>query len=216
MKRAGGGARDVSLDARSISLRDLLLALRVDGGQMEADGTISATLRGEFAADGTPLIAGGRMLMVKGEITDPNSPESRIPIDRAEMTLDWNNAQHALAIPFQLVSGGARFTLIAHAEAPRDPAGSWALGLTGGSVVLPPASPDEESVLFNRIMVRGRLDPVAHGSTSSRRASGKASGSPCRAISIFVGPRLAIGSDAQHLRRRVQTAALHQPPVPNG
>ena len=32
VKPAGGGARDVTLDARSISLRDLLLALRVDGG----------------------------------------------------------------------------------------------------------------------------------------------------------------------------------------
>ena len=54
VKPAGGGARDVTLDAHGISLRDLLLALRVDGGKMEADGSISATLRGEFAADGTP------------------------------------------------------------------------------------------------------------------------------------------------------------------
>ena len=183
---------------------------------MEADGSISATLRGEFAADGTPLIAGGRMLMVKGEITDPNSPESRIPIDRAEMTLDWNNAQHALAMPFQLVSGGARFTLIAHAEAPRDPAGSWALGLTGGSVVLSPASPDEEPVLFNRIIVRGRLDPVAQRlNIEQAEASGKGIGLAMSGNLDFSSPdpRLAIGLAT----RNISGAAFKQlwPPFIN-
>ncbi len=216
VKPAGHGAREVSLDARSISLRDLLLALRVDGGQMEADGSISATLRGEFAADGTPQIAGGRLLMVKGEITDPNSPESRIPIDRAEMTLDWNNAQHALAMPFQLVSGGARFTLIAHAEAPRDPAGSWALGLTGGSVVLSPATPDEEPVLLNRIIVRGRLDPVAQRlNIEQAEASGKGIGIAMSGNLDFStpDPRLAIGLAT----RNISLAAFKQmwPPFIN-
>src|SRR5258708_26015089 len=206
---AGHGARAVSLDARSISLRDLLLALRVDGGQMEADGLISGALRGEFAADGTPQIAAGRLLMVKGEITDPNSPESRIPIDRAEMTLDWNSAQHALAMPFQLVSGGARFTLIAHAEAPRDPTGSWALGLTGGSVVLSPATPDEEAVMLNRIIVRGRLDPAAQRlNIEQAEASGKGIGIAMSGNLDFStpDPRLAIGLAT----RNISLAAFKQ------
>jgi hypothetical protein len=206
----------VSLDARSISLRDLLLALRVDGGQMEADGSITAALRGEFAADGTPQIATGRLLMVKGEITDPNSPESRIPIDRAEMTLDWSSAQHALAMPFQLVSGGARFTLIAHAEAPRDPAGTWALGLTGGSVVLSPATPDEEAVMLNRIIVRGRLDPVAQRlNIEQAEASGKGIGLAMSGNLDFSSsdPRLAIGLAT----RNISGAAFKQlwPPFIN-
>jgi Protein of unknown function len=216
VKPAGGGARDVTLDAHGISLHDLLLALRVDGGKMEADGSISATLRGEFAADGTPLIAGGRVLMMKGEITDPDSPDSRIPIDRAEMTLDWNNAQHALAIPFQIVSGGTRFTLIAHAEAPRDPAGSWALGLTGGSVVLSPASPGEEPVLFNRIIVRGRLDPVAQRlNIEQAEASGKGIGLAMSGNLDFSSsdPRLAVGLAT----RNISGAAFKQlwPPFVN-
>ncbi len=216
VKPAGGGARAVSLDARSISLRDLLLALRVNGGQMEADGSITATLRGEFAADGTPQIATGHVLMVKGGITDPNSPESRIPIDRAEMTLDWNVAQHGLAMPFQLVSGGARFTLVAHAEAPRDPAGNWALGLTGGSVVLSPSTPDEEAVLLNRIIVRGSLDPVAQRlNIEEAEASGKGIGIAMSGNLDFSGPdpRLAIGLAT----RNISFAAFKQmwPPFVN-
>ena len=216
VKPAGGGARAVNLDARSISLRDLLLALRVDGGKLDAEGTITATLRGEFAADGTPRVAAGRLLMVKGSITDPNSPESRIPIDRAEMTLDWNSAQHALTMPFQLVSGGARFTLIAHAEAPRDPAGSWALGLTGGSVVLSPSKPDEEPVLLNRIIIRGRLDPAAQRlNIEQAEASGKGIGIAMSGNLDFStpDPRLAIGLAT----RNISFAAFKQlwPPFIN-
>ncbi|HEV7984481.1 MAG TPA: hypothetical protein VGP86_16445, partial [Xanthobacteraceae bacterium] len=216
VKPAGGGARAVNLDARSISLRDLLLALRVDGGKLDAEGTITATLRGEFAADGTPQVAAGRLLMVKGGITDPNSPESRIPVDRAEMTLDWNSAQHALTMPFQLVSGGARFTLIAHAEAPRDAAGSWALGLTGGSVVLPPSKPDEEPVLLNRIIIRGRLDPAAQRlNIEQAEASGKGIGIAMSGNLDFStpDPRLAIGLAT----RNISFAAFKQlwPPFIN-
>ena len=46
VKPIGSGVRAVSFDARSVSLRDLLLALRVDCSNFEADGSISATMRG--------------------------------------------------------------------------------------------------------------------------------------------------------------------------
>jgi hypothetical protein len=221
IKPAAGGARSVSVDASSISLRDLLLALRVNGGDMEADGSISGGLRGEVAADGTPQIATGHVLMVKGAITDPKNPESRIPIDRMEMTLDWSNDQRALVMPFQLVCGGARFTLVGHADAPRDLAGSWGLGLSGGAVVLPPASPGEEAVLFNRILVRGRLDPVAQRlNIEHGEASGKGIGIAMSGNLDFStpDPRLAIGLAT----RNITFAAFKQlwppfinPPVRN-
>ena len=165
----GGGARTVSLDASTVSVRDLMLAMRVNGGSMEADGYISGSLRGEVAADGTPDIATGHLMLVKGEIIDSSSPDFRIPIDRAEMTFDWSNAQHALAMPFQLVTGGTRFTLIARAEAPRELAGNWALGLSGGSVVLSPTRPDDEPVLLNRIVMRG----ARSGRAASQHRSGR-------------------------------------------
>jgi AsmA-like C-terminal region/Protein of unknown function len=198
----GGGVRAVSFDARSLSLRDLLLALRVDCSNFEADGSISATLRGEVAPDGTPEIASGHFVMVNGALNDPSSPEAHIPIDRAEMSVDWSNAQHALAMPFQLVSGGTRFTLMARAEAPRDPAGAWMLGLSGGSIVLTPAAPGDEPVLLNRIMVRGRFDPVAQRlKIEQGEASGKGAGLAMSGMLDFStpDPRLAIGVASRNM-----------------
>jgi AsmA-like C-terminal region/Protein of unknown function len=198
----GNGVRAVSFDARSLSLRDLLLALRVDCSNFEADGSISATLRGEVAPDGTPEIASGRFMMVNGTLNDPSSPDTHIPIDRAEMTIDWSNAQHALAVPFQLVSGGTRFTLMARAEAPRDPNGAWVLGLSGGSVVLTPADPGDEAVLLNRIVVRGRLDPVAQRlKIEQGEASGKGVGFAMSGMLDFStpDPRLAIGLASRNM-----------------
>ena len=154
--------------------------------------------------------------MVKGEITDPDSPESRIPIDRAEMTLDWNNAQHALAMPFQIVSGGTRFTLIARAEAPRDPAGSWALGLTGGSVVLSPAEPRRGA---GAAQPHHRARPARSGGAAAQHRAGRGVGQGRRvAMSGNLDfstsdPRLAIGLATRNMSvRRVQAvvAALHQ------
>jgi hypothetical protein len=198
----GSGVRAVSFDARSLSLRDLLLALRVDCSNFEADGSISATMRGEVAPDGTPQIASGRFIMVNGAINDPSNPDAHIPIDRAEMTVDWSNAQHALAVPFQLISGGTRFTLMARAEAPRDLNGAWALGLSGGSVVLTPADPGDEPVLLNRIMVRGRFDPLAQRlKIDEGEASGKGVGLAMSGMLDFStpDPRLAIGLASRNM-----------------
>jgi hypothetical protein len=212
----GNGVRAVSFDARSLSLRDLLLALRVDCSGFDADGSISATLRAEVAPDGMPEIASGHFVMVNGALKDPSSPDTHVPIDRAEMTVDWSNAQHALAVPFQLVSGGTRFTLMARAEAPRDPAGAWTLGLSGGSVVLTPADPGDEPVLLNRIMVRGRFDPVAQRlKIEQGEASGKGVGLAMSGMLDFStpDPRLAIGLAS----RKLTFAAFKQlwPPFVN-
>ncbi len=212
----GDGARTVSLDASAVSVRDLLLAMRVNGGSMEADGYISGSLRGEIAADGTPNIATGHLMLVKGEIIDPSSAELRIPIDRAEMTFDWSNAQHALAMPFQIVAGGSRFTLIARAESPRELAGNWALGLSGGSVVLSPTKPDDEPVMLNRIVMRGVLDPVAQRlNIIQAEASGKGVGLAMSGHLDFstADPRLAVGLAT----RNVTFAAFKQlwPPFIN-
>ena len=45
------------------------------------------------------------------------------------------------------------------ASGPAQPGGTWALGLNGGSVVISPASPDENTLLLNRILARARFDP---------------------------------------------------------
>jgi hypothetical protein len=202
VKPGSDGARIVDLEARKLLLKDLLLAMRVDGGQIETDAPISAMLRAEFAQDGTPQFFSGRMLLGPGSFTDVGDPEAMITIDRAEMQLDWNAARRVLAIPFQIVSGATRLTLMAQAEAPRDPNGSWGLNLSGGSVVLAPTSANEEPLVLNRILVRSRIDPVARRlNLDQAEVAGKGVGVAVSGNLDYSGPdpRLNIGMAARKL-----------------
>src|SRR5215467_8265537 len=168
IKPGSDGARTVDLEARKVLLKDLLLALRVDGGQIDTDAHVSTMLRAEFAQDGTPQFASGRILVGPGSFIDVGDPQAMIAIDRAEMQLDWNATRRVLAMPFQIVSGGTRLTLMAQAEAPQDPGGIWALNLSGGSMVLAPTSPGDEPLNLNRILVQSRIDPVERRLTIDR------------------------------------------------
>jgi hypothetical protein len=160
IKPGSAGARRVDLEARKVLLKDLLLALRVDGGQIDTDSAVSAMLRAEFTQDGTPQFITGRIMVGPGSFIDVGDPQAKITIDRAELQLDWNAARRVLAMPFQVVAGGTRLTLMAQAEAPQDASGNWALNLTGGSVVLAPTGPGEEPLVLNHVLMQSRLDPV--------------------------------------------------------
>jgi hypothetical protein len=197
MKSGANGLRSVDLEARQIMLRDILLALRMDGGQIDADAPITAMLRADFAQDGTPQFASGRMVVGPGAFTDAKDPAAQIVIDRAEFSLDWNAAQRVLAIPFQIVSGGTRMTLTARLEAPRE-AGS----LDGGSVLLAATTPDEEPLLLNRVLMRGRIDPVARRfNIEQAEASGKGVSVAMAGNLDFSSsdPRLSIGMAARNM-----------------
>src|ERR1700719_2899085 len=192
----------VDLETRKLLLKDLLLAMRVDGGQIETDAPISAMLRAEFAQDGMPQVVSGRILVGPGSFIDVGDPEAMITIDRAEMQLDWNAARRVLAITFQIVSGATRMTLMAQAEAPRDPNGSWGLNLSGGSVVLAPTSANEEPLVLNRILVRSRIDPVARRLNLDQvEVAGKGVGVAMSGNLDYSGsdPRLHIGMAARKL-----------------
>jgi hypothetical protein len=159
VKPTSQGRRAVSVEARRVLVRDLMLAMRVEG-PVDPDLPISASLRAEIAPDGTPHLAVGRILAGPGTITDTSNPSSSVTIDRAEITIDWDVQQRRFTAPFQIVSGGTRITLAAHGEAPREPGGAWQLGLNGGSMMLAPVAPAEDSLLLNRIVLRGSYDPA--------------------------------------------------------
>jgi hypothetical protein len=202
IKPGSDGARRIDLEARKVLLKDLLLALRVDGGQIETDAPVSAMLRTEIAQDGTPQFASGRILVGPGSFIDVGDPQAMITIDRAEIQLDWNAGRRVLAMPFQIVSGGTRLTLMAQAEAPSAAGGSWALNLSGGSVVLAPTSPNEEPLVLNRILVRSRIDPIErrlnidHAEVAGKGVSVAMSGSLDYSSA---DPRLQIGMAARKL-----------------
>jgi len=122
IKPGNDGARTVDLEARKVLLKDLLLALRVDAARSRPM-RLYRPWSCRIAQDGTPQFASGRILVGPGSFIDVGDPQAMITIDRAEMQIDWNAPRRVLAMPFQIVSGATRLTLMAQAEAPQDPGG---------------------------------------------------------------------------------------------
>ena len=63
-------------------------------------------------------------------------------------------------MPFQIVSGSNRLTLLGQVEAPVHPGGRWSFKIGGGTAVLAMPGADSEPLILNRIAVSGRFDPA--------------------------------------------------------
>lgn len=199
------GARAIGIEARKVSLRDLLLAMRVES-QIAGDLPISGSLRAEIGADGTPQFATGRVLLGPGSIGEAGDPESIIPIERAELNLEWDAVRRLIAAPFQIVAGGTRLTLVAQAESPREPGGPWNVALRGGTVMLPPTASHDSPLMLNRIGMRARFDPVKRRiDIDQADVGGKDVGVAMSGSLDFStpDPRLAIGIAARNMSAAV-------------
>jgi Protein of unknown function len=202
VKPLGEGRRAVSIEARKIVMRDLMLAARVDNGLFDTDLPLSLSLRAELARDGAPQMASGQLSLGPGTITDAKDPNAHVDIERAEATLDWDAGRRSLTAPFQIVSGGNRITLVAHAEAPAEAGAPWRVGLTGGSIVLAPRGSDDEQLVLNRIAVIGRFDPakrrldLEHADVGNKDVGVAASGYVDFSTS---DPRLVIGAASRNM-----------------
>ena len=152
------GYRRIQLEARGVSARDLLLASRLDDGNVRTDMPLSASISGEIGPDGVPQTLTGRIVADAGSISDANDDDSRVAIDRAEFKLNWDAANRVLAVPFQILSGGNRITLMGQIEAPPEAGGAWLFKIGGGTVVLTSPGAASEPLVLNRIAVNGSYD----------------------------------------------------------
>jgi uncharacterized protein DUF3971 len=154
------GHRIIDIETQKLSTKDVMLALRLDADQYEADLPLSGRIRANIGPDGIPHMLEGRILVEKGVIVDLDDPLVRIAIDRAEISLDWDKSRRALVAPFQVMSGGTRIALVAQFDAPRDANGVWALKISGGSAVLASAPVDPNALILNRVQLQLRIDPT--------------------------------------------------------
>jgi hypothetical protein len=154
------GHRIVDIDTQKVSAKDLMFAMRWGEGLYEPDLPLTARIRADIGPDGVPGMIDGRVVVEKGFVIDVDDPLVRIPIDRAEISLDWDATRQALVMPLQIISGGNRTTLQAQLEAPREAGGTWGLDVSGGSIVLASSAPQDSSPLvLNRFLLRLRIDP---------------------------------------------------------
>src|SRR4029078_8000543 len=134
---------------------------RVGESQFDPALPLSARIRADIGPDGIPHMLEGKIVVEKGVVIDLDDPFARIPIDRAEINLDWDATRQALVMPFQVLSGGNRITLLAQFDASREGTSVWGLQVSGGTVVLASAAPaDQKPLILNRVALRMRVAPA--------------------------------------------------------
>jgi hypothetical protein len=152
------GHRIVDIETQKLPAKDMMLAMRLVG-EYEPDVPLSGRIHADIGPDGVPQTVDGRIVAEKGYLIDIDDPQIKIAIDRAEFNFDWDAQRKSLAMPFQIVSGGNRVTLLAKIDAPRERSGDWGVEVTGGTVVLASAAlADPNPLILNRFLLRLRVD----------------------------------------------------------
>ena len=154
------GNRAIALEARQVSADDLLLASRLGDGTLQFNVPLSASLRGVIGPSGVPQSLTGRVVADAGYFNDGDSADGRIDLDHAEFKINWDAGSRVLTVPFQVLSGGNRVTLLGQVEAPAQPPGPWQFRIGGGSIVLNSPAEQSDALVLNNIVVSGRFDPV--------------------------------------------------------
>jgi len=152
----GKGVRKVALEARRVLASDLMLAARVGDGNLVTDLPLSASINGVIGPDGEPQTLAGRIVADAGSFGDGS--DGRIAIDHAEFKFNWDLSSRLLSLPFQIVAGGNRMTLIGQVEAPDEGASVWSFKIGGGTVVLADGAQAGDPLILNRIAVTGSYD----------------------------------------------------------
>ena len=99
------GVRSVDLRADKVPAANILLAMRVKDLTYSADLPLSGELKGELGRDGVPTYFRGKVTAGAGNLIDSDTPDYPMPIDSAEMSVEWDSGRRVLVAPFKVVSG---------------------------------------------------------------------------------------------------------------
>src|SRR5262245_22746621 len=162
MRPLSDGMRALGIEARRVSTRDILLAMRLSVGDFDIDLPVSASIRAEVSREGIPQAVHGQLIADAGTIVDRANDRLNVNVDRADLRFNWDTRRQSLIAPFQVQSGANQFTM--RLEASPDQNGTWLVGVTREDTVIDPiiiapsASGDDEGISINRVAVRARLD----------------------------------------------------------
>src|SRR3954471_12822537 len=151
------GVRSVDLRADKVPAANILLAMRVKDLTYSADLPLSGELKGELGRDGLPTYFRGKVTAGAGNLIDSDTPDYPMPIDSAEMSVEWDAGRRVLVAPFKVVSGANRITLLGHLEPPNGATTEWQAGLSGGTILLA-GTDNEPPLIFNRIAIGMKFD----------------------------------------------------------
>jgi hypothetical protein len=164
MRPLADGSRAVGIEARKVSTRDILLALRLDEGSIEVNLPVSASIRAEILPNGGLQVVQGEVYTDPGSIVDHDDENSRFDIERSDFRFNWDARRRNLIVPFQIHSGANQFTLRATVEPPAENETAWKLVVERGDPVIDPIIlgsanvADQERFAMNRAIMRARVD----------------------------------------------------------
>ena len=151
------GVRSVDLRADKVPAANILLAMRVKDLTYSAELPLSGELKGELGRDGLPTYFRGKVIAGAGNLIDSDTPDYPMPINSAEMSVEWDSGRRVLVAPFKVVSGANRITLLGHLEPPNGATTEWQAGLSGGTILLA-GTDNEPPLIFNRIAIGMKFD----------------------------------------------------------
>lgn len=151
------GVRSVDLRADKVPAANILLAMRVKDLTYSAELPLSGELKGELGRDGLPTYFRGKITAGAGNLIDSDTPDYPMPINSAEMSVEWDSGRRVLVAPFKIISGSNRITLLGHLEPPNGATTEWQAGLSGGTILLA-GTDNEPPLIFNRIAIGLKFD----------------------------------------------------------
>ncbi|HET7912075.1 MAG TPA: hypothetical protein VFL49_08590 [Pseudolabrys sp.] len=205
MRPLTDGVRAVGIEARKVSMHDILLALRINSEDFDIDLPVSASIRADVLADGTPQVVQGQLFTEEGTVFDRNNDRVSFPVDRADVRFNWDSRRRSLVIPFQVQSGGNQFTMRATLDAPHEQNGVWLINLTRGDSVIDPVilapgtSSDDEGVALNRVSMRLKVDTNRKRIDLEQGDLSRIDTRPSQNIGLALTGRLDYGGKEPHL-----------------
>ena len=205
MRPLTDGVRAVGIEARKVSMHDILLALRINSEDFDIDLPVSASIRADVLADGTPQVVQGQLFTEGGTVFDRNNDRVSFPVDRADVRFNWDSRRRSLVIPFQVQSGGNQFTMRATLDAPHEQNGVWLINLTRGDSVIDPVilapgtSSDDEGVALNRVSMRLKVDTNRKRIDLEQGDLSRIDTRPSQNIGLALTGRLDYGGKEPHL-----------------
>ena len=183
MRPLADGMRAMGIEARKVSTRDIVLALRLNAGDFDVDLPLSASIRADISREGAPQRCRASSLL-KPEPSSINHDKLNVNIDHADFRFNWDARRRSLIVPFQVQSGGNQFTMRATLEPPPDQSGRLAARYDAGRRCdrsghnCAGASADEEGMPSIAWPCARASTPRANASISNRAISAASTRAP--------------------------------------
>src|SRR5262245_8668891 len=116
MRPLSDGMRALGIEARRVSTRDILLAMRLSVGDFDIDLPVSASIRAEVSREGIPQAVHGQLIADAGTIVDRANDRLNVNVDRADLRFNWDTRRQSLIVQFQGRAGRNQITMRATLE----------------------------------------------------------------------------------------------------